>query len=106
MKASPPIPLRSRPCLPYITTQIKHGRNKDTRKGTRLAGMKLKEFQFRRIQRPGASLSIFDGEKEVAMGFVGEVLKTPAVIALAEREIRSTNWYFGTFVIRLKGGEQ
>jgi hypothetical protein len=61
--------------------------------------MKLKEFKFRELPKL-CGLSIFDGDKELASGFIGEVLeKLP--IKYAEREIKSTNWYFDTFVIRL-----
>lgn len=59
--------------------------------------MKLKEFKFKNIMQP--SLSIFDGDKCIATGPIGEVLgKIPH---LAEREIKSTNTYFDIFVIRL-----
>lgn len=64
-------------------------------------GTKLKEFPFRTIS-PFAGLSIRAGKNEIAMGYANEVIKRPSVIALADREIESTNWYFDTFVIRLK----
>lgn len=60
--------------------------------------MKLKEFKFNDILVNG--LSIFVGEKEVAFGYIGEVLSETA--HLANHEIESTNYYFDTFVIRLK----
>jgi hypothetical protein len=62
--------------------------------------MKLREFKFRDLPK-GCGLSIFSEGKEVAMGFIGEVLKKPEIIALAEREIQSTNWFFDVFVIRV-----
>lgn len=60
--------------------------------------MKLREFNFNDI--PVRGLSIFVGEKEVEMGFIGEVLRK--IPHLADHEILSTNIYFDTFVIRLK----
>ena len=59
--------------------------------------MKLKEFNFNEI--PVKGLSIFVNDKEVAMGFIGEVLKK--IPHLADHEIKETNYYFDTFVIRL-----
>lgn len=60
--------------------------------------MKLKEFKFNDI--PVKGLSIFVGKKEVANGFIGEVLRE--IPHLAEHEIVDTNIYFDEFVIRLK----
>lgn len=45
-------------------------------------------------------LSIYDDGKEVACGFIGEVLRS--VVHLADREIESCNTFFDVFVIRLK----
>ena len=59
--------------------------------------MKLREFNFNEI--PVKGLSIFVGDKEVATGFIGEVLKQ--IPHLADYEIKSTNIYIDTFVIRL-----
>lgn len=59
--------------------------------------MKLREFKFNDI--PVKGLSIFVDNKEVAMGFIGEVLKQ--IPHLADYEVKSTNIYFDTFVIRL-----
>ena len=59
--------------------------------------MILKQFKFNEI--PVRGLSIFVGNKEVATGFIGEVLKQ--VTHLAEYEIKETNFYFDVFVIRL-----
>lgn len=59
--------------------------------------MKLKEFNFNEI--PVRGLSIFVDDKEVAMGFIGEVLRE--IPNLADHEIKSTNIYMDTFVIRL-----
>jgi hypothetical protein len=61
--------------------------------------MKLREFNFNSI--PVRGLSIFVDGKEIAMGFIGEVLrKIP--IECADYEIESTNYFFDVFVIRLK----
>lgn len=58
----------------------------------------LVDIRFKEVGVRG--LSIFIGDKEIASGFIGEVLdKVPH---LAEYEIESTNYYFDTFVIRLK----
>ncbi|HEY5587507.1 MAG TPA: hypothetical protein VIK86_00970 [Candidatus Paceibacterota bacterium] len=59
--------------------------------------MKLKEFNFNEISVKG--LSIFIGAREIASGFTGEVLKE--IPHLKDYEIKSTNYYFDTFVIRL-----
>ena len=59
--------------------------------------MKLKEFDFNSISVKG--LSIFKDGKEVASGFIGEVLKQ--IPHLANYKIKSTNNYFDTFVIRV-----
>ena len=59
--------------------------------------MKLREFKFRELTVPG--LSIFVDDKEVASGFIGEVLNE--VVHLADYEIKSTNYFFDMFVIRL-----
>ena len=59
--------------------------------------MKLREFKFREIPVPG--LSIFVDGKEIACGFIGEVLRQ--IPHLADYEIKETNYYFDTFVIRL-----
>lgn len=59
--------------------------------------MKLKEFNFNSI--PVRGLSIFKDDKEVAMGFIGEVLKQ--IPHLANCEIKDTNYYMDVFVIRL-----
>lgn len=59
--------------------------------------LKLREFNFNEI--PAKGLSIFVNDKEVAMGFIGEVLKE--IPHLADYEIKETNYYMDTFVIRL-----
>lgn len=59
--------------------------------------MKLREFNFNTI--PVKGLSVFVDDKEVAMGFIGEVLRQ--IPHLADYEIKSTNVYIDTFVIRL-----
>lgn len=61
--------------------------------------MKLKEFKFNNI--PVRGLSIFVEDKEVESGFIGEVLNK--IQHLKEYEIKSTNYYFDIFVIRLRG---
>jgi len=59
--------------------------------------MKLKEINFNEI--PVKGLSIFVDDKEIACGFIGEVLRQ--IPRLANYEIKDTNYYFDTFVIRL-----
>lgn len=59
--------------------------------------MKLREFNFNEISVKG--LSIFVDDKEVAMGFIGDVLKE--IPHLTDYTIKETNYYFDTFVIRL-----
>lgn len=59
--------------------------------------MKLREFKFNDI--PVKGLSIFVDDKEIAMGFIGDVLRQ--IPHLADYKIKSTNIYFDTFVIRL-----
>ena len=59
--------------------------------------MKLREFNFNEI--PVKGLSIFLDDKELVMGFIGEVLMQ--VSHLADYEIKETNYYMDTFVIRL-----
>lgn len=59
--------------------------------------MKLKEFNFNEI--PVLGLSIFVDDKEVETGLIDNVLRR--ISLLAEKEIKSTNIYFDTFVIRL-----
>lgn len=66
--------------------------------------MKMREFPFRSLPT-FAGLSIYEGKKEIACGFIGEVLKSLPV-EYADKEIESTNWYFDVFVIRLKGTER
>ena len=61
--------------------------------------MKLKNFNFNRLKDKAIGLSIFVDDKEIAMGFIGEVLKQ--IPHLADYEIKSTNYYFDAFVIRL-----
>lgn len=64
--------------------------------------MKLKEFDFNTVCAKG--LSIFLGDKEVAAGFKGEVLRQ--VQHLAEYEINQTNYYLDDMlVIRLKDNQ-
>lgn len=59
--------------------------------------MKLRDFKLNNI--PVECLSVFVDDKEVAMGFVGEVLQK--IPHLMDCEIVSTNIYIDTFVIRL-----
>ena len=61
--------------------------------------MKLREFKFNSISERG--LSIFVGEKEVSCGFIGDVLREITPLHLEDMEIKSTNSYFDSFVIRL-----
>ena len=59
--------------------------------------MILRQFKFNEI--PVMGLSIFVGSKEVATGFIGEVLEQ--IPHLADYVIKETNFYFDVFVIRL-----
>lgn len=59
--------------------------------------MKLREFKFNSI--PVKGLSIYKDGKEVASGYIGEVLKK--IPHLVDCEIKETNYYFDMFVIRL-----
>jgi hypothetical protein len=62
--------------------------------------MKLKDIKFNEIETSYIKgLSIFKDGKQVAMGFFGEVLKQ--IPHLADCEVKATNYYFDTFVIRL-----
>ena len=61
--------------------------------------MKLREFNFNSLPVPG--LSIFVDWKEIAMGYIGDVLRAIPV-ECADYEIESTNYFFDVFVIRLK----
>lgn len=67
--------------------------------------MKLKDINFNGVRDNGAfGLSIFDNGKEIAVGFIGEVLKS--IPHLANRDVDKTNYYLGdTFVVRLKAVE-
>ena len=63
--------------------------------------MKLEEFKFYELKGKGLKgLSVFVGEKEVASGYIVDVLKI--IPHLAKYEIESTNTYFDTFVVRLR----
>lgn len=59
--------------------------------------MKLREFNFNEVGVSG--LSVFVDDKEVKTGFIGEVLRS--IPHLRDCEIKSTNYYMDTFVIRL-----
>jgi len=59
--------------------------------------MKLREYKFKKLKVPG--LSVYVDDKEVASGFIGEVLRQ--IPHLADYEIKRTNYYFDMFVIRL-----
>lgn len=63
--------------------------------------MKLRDFNFNTVHVRG--LSIFVDNKEVACGFIGEVLKQ--IPHLADYRIVSTNIYFDIFVIRLENSQ-
>lgn len=63
-------------------------------------GSRLRDLKYNNISRFCNGLSIYDGEKEVACGFIGEVLRS--VVPLVDREIESCNTFFDVFVIRLK----
>jgi hypothetical protein len=59
--------------------------------------MKLREFNFNDINARG--LSVYVNGKEVATGFIDEVLKQ--IPHLADYEIKKTSYYFDVFVIYL-----
>ena len=65
--------------------------------------MKLREVKFNDI--PYRGISIFVDGKEIACGFIGEVLRKIPV-ECADYEIESTNPFFDLFVIRLKSGKE
>ena len=65
--------------------------------------MKLREVKFNDISARG--LSIFVDGKEIACGFIGEVLRA-IPIECAEYEIVSTNYFFDIYVIRLTSGKE
>lgn len=65
--------------------------------------MKLREVKFNDINARG--LSIFVDDKEIACGFIGEVLRA-IPIECAEYEIVSTNYFFDIYVIRLSSGKE
>ena len=64
--------------------------------------MKLREVKFNDI--PARGISIFVDGKEIACGFIGEVLRA-IPIECAEYEIVSTNYFFDIYVIRLSSGK-
>lgn len=62
--------------------------------------MKLREVNFNEIETNYIKgLSIFKDDKQVAFGTFGEVLRS--IPHLADCEIKSTNYYFDVYVIRL-----
>jgi hypothetical protein len=62
--------------------------------------MKLKDINFREIPFGIGYLSVFDGDAEIAFDSIGRVLKA-LTAEYAEREVKSTNYYFEAFVVRL-----
>lgn len=60
--------------------------------------MKLREVKFNDI--PAKGISIFVDDKEIACGFIGDVLRQ-IPIECADYEIVRTNWFFDLYVIRL-----
>lgn len=65
--------------------------------------MTLHEVKFNDI--PVHGLSIFVDDKEIACGFIGEVLRQ-IPIECADYEIVSTNFFFDIYVIRLTSGKE
>lgn len=63
-------------------------------------GSRLRDLKYNNIVCFCSGLSIYDDGKEVACGFIGEVLRS--VAHLADREVESYNTFFDMFVIRLK----
>ena len=65
--------------------------------------MKLREVKFNDI--PVLGLSIFVDGKEIACGFIGEVLRALPT-ECADYEVKSTNYFFDVYVIRLTSGKE
>lgn len=63
-------------------------------------GSRLRDLKYNNIACFCSGLSIYDDGKEVACGFIGEVLRS--VAHLADREVERCNTFFDMFVIRLK----
>lgn len=60
-------------------------------------GKCLKDINYNNLCIKG--LSIFDDDKEVASGFIGEVLKK--IPHLADKEVKSSNYFFDMLVLRV-----
>lgn len=63
-------------------------------------GTVLREINFNKIGKASFGLSIFLGERKIADGFIGDVLKQ--VTELADCKVKSCNFFFREFVIRLE----
>lgn len=60
-------------------------------------GYRLRDINYNNIH--AKSLSIFDGDKEIAIGPISEVLKQ--ISHLADRKIKGCRYYFDGFVIEI-----
>ena len=60
-------------------------------------GKCLKDINYNNLCMEG--LIIIDGNKEVASGFIGEVLKK--ISYLADKEVKSSNYFFDMLVLRV-----
>ena len=65
--------------------------------------MKLREFNFNSLKHPltPTTLCVKDGGKSYEGLSIGDTLRMLPV-ALADREIKETRWFFNLFVIELK----
>ena len=65
--------------------------------------MKLREFNFNSLKNPyiPTTLCVKDGDTQYEGQSVGETLRM-LPLALADREIEKTHWFYNVFVIALK----
>lgn len=64
-------------------------------------GTLLKEINFNKIGKASFGLSVFLGERKIADGFISDVLKQ--ITEFADCKVKSCNFFFNEFVIRLEG---
>lgn len=65
--------------------------------------MKLREFNFNSLKNPltPTTLCVKDGDKSYEGLSIGDTLRMLPV-ALSDREIKETQWFFNIFVIELE----
>lgn len=65
--------------------------------------MKLREFDFNSLKNPiiPTTLCVKDGDTQYEGMTIGETLRM-LPLALADREIEETHWFYNVFVIALK----